>query len=128
MQSVRYMHDKAVAAAVKAGPRKIMASNGETFAVYKLTFDELRRLFVSKGYNPNRSAWRKNIAQWGDPELWGELVPNNVTRNDSAGWSVVFFTVSESDVMKLRRFAEDNNIKAAPWEAREAMQVCQSSN
>lgn len=127
MQSARYMHDKAVAAAVTAGPRKITV-DGETYAVYKLTYDELRRLFLEHGYNTDRSCWRKNIAKWGDEALWGDLVPKNVLKKDSVGWSVVFTGLNHSDLMRLRRFAEDNNIRAAPWDAREAMQVCQSSS
>lgn len=127
MKSTRAMHDAAVAAAVKAGPRMITVK-GEAYAVFKLTYDELRRLFIEHGYNPERITWRKIIAQWGDEELWGEVIPNNVMKKDSVGWSVIFCTISMSDLQRLRRYAEDHNVRAVPWDAKEAMQVCQSSS
>lgn len=122
----------AVAAAIHRGPHVIIM-NGEPRAVYSLDSNELKRLFAEQGYNPDRISWRKAIRMWGDSALWGELVPreNILMDRTSTGWSVVFLTLSFSDLSRLRQFAQEQNVKALPWEEElikdQRMAVCQSA-
>lgn len=131
MKSTRAMHDVALATAIKNGPR-IITVNGEPRAVYGLNQSELKRLFAIHGYNPERISWRKAVNSWGDGTLWGEITPEPriVLNKESVGWWVIFTTMATSDLFRLRRYAEDNDVHALPWDENQIsgrMDVCQSS-
>lgn len=125
------MHSLAYAKAIQIGPR-VVYINGVKRAAYSLNFEELKKIFTKEGYNINRITWRKTISTWGDPELWNELTPaDNVLLNkNTVGWFMVFRTLSPSDLQTLRKFAEDHEIKALPWDLEQiggGLEICPSS-
>lgn len=110
------MYEECRREAIKKGPT-VKIVNGEQRTVYALTRDELAKIFVKAGYRKERVAWLKVIMAFRD--VWDEIAPkDSVILNPEELWYVIFVhNLSDSEVLDLKLFAEDEHIPSLVAEA-----------
>lgn len=111
------MHEEAIRCAIaEYGPRltNVNGAWDTQRAAYYLTKKELDKLFTKNGFNTNGVPWLKMILKFG--ETWGENLPSQSTVMDRNfdSWQIVFVNLPESDLTRLKMFAENHNVLAFP--------------
>ena len=112
------MHYIAQRLALQEGPREFNIRGNDRMA-YGLTKTELKKLFHTYNYNTTTgSRWRSCIGEWLDKDLHGdmctidrELIAN---KREDLKWAIVFLHLDPEDMMKLKKAAEDGDMKSWP--------------
>lgn len=122
------VHYKAQQEAMKAGPRIFRVGNQKVMG-YGLTKAELKRQFLSAGYNTLKgSRWRSAILEWTDKDLFGDFVsiPTDVLldKKETRDWCVIFVNMAVEEMDKLKATAERESAIAYPSELHMRYAIC----